>query len=118
MTDTHRLHKHILGAMAASALGDAMGAATEQWTTAEILAKHGGMLRSLITPPIDTFSWGNIAGEITDDTSQMFAMAQLIAERGPLDREAWTAALVDWSQRSPQRRMMGPSSKPILEAIA
>lgn len=39
------LHDLILGSLAAVGLGDAMGAATEQWCTEEIYAKHGGPIR-------------------------------------------------------------------------
>ena len=44
--DRERLHAHILGSLAAAALGDAMGAATEQHAIPEILAEHGGLLRN------------------------------------------------------------------------
>ena len=117
MNEAH-LYDRILGSLATAALGDALGAGTEQWTTQEIIAKHGGLLRELITPPNDTFSAGNRRGEITDDTSMMFAMAELIVARGKLDVEEWTQTLVRWSQTSPHARMMGPSSRPILEALA
>ncbi len=114
-----RLHDHILGSLAAAALGDAMGAATEQHTIDEIVAQYGGLLRELRTPSSDTFSYGNQAGQITDDTSQMFALAQtIIACDGNLTEQAWLATLIDWSQNSPHRTQMGPTTRPLLQALA
>jgi ADP-ribosylglycohydrolase len=117
--DRERLHDHVLGSLAAAALGDAMGAATEQHAIPEILEEHGGLLRELLAPNNDTFSGGNLPGQITDDTSQMFAMAEaLIAANGDLTEDAWVQKLLHWSQTSPMARMMGPTTKPLLEAIA
>jgi ADP-ribosylglycohydrolase len=114
-----RLHDHILGSLATAALGDAMGAATEQHEIAEIIAIHGGLLRTLIAPSDQTFSAGNLPGQITDDTSQMFALAEALIETGgELTEEAWIDKLLHWSQTSPMARMMGPTTRPLLEAIA
>ena len=62
-----RLGEHVLGGMLGAALGDAMGAATEQHQIDEIVAIHGGLLDKLIPPPIDTFSHSDTAGLVTDD---------------------------------------------------
>src|SRR2546428_10704423 len=113
MTSTQtyeRLRMHIFGSLAAAALGDAMGAATEQHTTEEIVAMFGGLLRDLHTPSTDTFSAGNQAGQITDDTSQMLVLAQVLIETGGnLDQGSWLRALLHWSTTSPMSRMMGPT---------
>lgn len=114
-----RLADHILGSMAAAALGDAMGAATEQHTIDEIVATYGGLLRELRDPSPETFSYGNKAGQITDDTSQMFALAQTIIDcDGQLTEQAWLKTLIDWSQNSPHRTQMGPTTRPLLQALA
>jgi ADP-ribosylglycohydrolase len=114
-----RLYDHVAGSLFATALGDAMGAATEQHQIDEIIESHGGMLRELRAPGIDTFSEGNRAGEVTDDSSQMFAMAQAIIEKdGALAEEDWISALLHWSQTSPQAKNMGPTTRPLLEAMA
>ncbi|MCC6904709.1 MAG: ADP-ribosylglycohydrolase family protein [Anaerolineae bacterium] len=112
------LGDRVLGAMMACALGDAMGAATEQWQIDEILAAHGGMLRELIPPPIDTFSYRDKAGYVTDDCSQMFALAEaIIKTSGDLTREAWLERMLDWSVNSPFKYAMGPTTRPIFEAL-
>ena len=113
------LGQHILGGMLGAALGDAMGAATEQHQIDEIIAAHGGLLDQLIPPPVDTFSHSDIAGLVTDDCSQMFALIEvLIATDGELDEMAWIKRLIHWSQYSPMRRQQGPTTKPLLAALA
>lgn len=117
--DRQRLYEHVLGSLATAALGDAMGAATEQHAIPEILEEYGGLLRDLRAPSSDTFSAGNLPGQITDDTSQMFALAEaLIDGEGELSEKAWVNKLVDWSHTSPMARMMGPTTRPLLEAIS
>lgn len=114
-----RLYDRVLGSLAAAAVGDAMGAATEQHAIPEILQEHGGMLRELLAPGSDTFSGGNLPGQITDDTSQMFALAELLVDsNGELTEDAWIQKLLHWSRTSPMARMMGPTTRPLLEAIA
>jgi ADP-ribosylglycohydrolase len=102
-----------------AALGDALGAATEQHQIDEIIAQHGGLLRELIPPPVDTFSHSDTAGLVTDDCSQMFTLVEaLIASSGNLDKQGWLQALLHWSQTSPMRHQMGPTTRPLLEALA
>jgi ADP-ribosylglycohydrolase len=117
--DRERLYDHILGSLAAAALGDAMGAATEQHEISEIIGLYGGLLRELRAPSSETFSSGNLPGQITDDTSQMFALCEaLIESNGDLTEDVWVQKLLHWSQTSPMARMMGPTTRPLLEAIA
>jgi ADP-ribosylglycohydrolase len=114
-----QLGNHILGGLMGAALGDAMGAATEQHQIDEIIAEHGGLLRELVKPPVDTFSHSEKAGLVTDDCSQMFALAQALIETdGDLDDETWLKTMLHWSQYSPMRNQMGPTTRPLLEAMA
>lgn len=113
------LQNHILGGLMGAALGDALGAATEQHQIDEIIEAHGGLLRELIPPPVDTFSHSDVAGLVTDDCSQMFTLAQAIIDAdGDLDANSWLQALLRWSQTSPMRHQMGPTTRPLLEALA
>ncbi len=119
MTESH-LRDGILGSLVTAGLGDALGAATEQWTTAEIYAKHGGPLREILDPPIDTFAGtaGNTKGQVTDDASQMYYLAEdIIAANGRLDEEVWRSCLLRWASESPHIANMGPSTRPIVEAL-
>ena len=113
-----QLHERVSGGILAAALGDAMGAATEQYQIDEIIAKHGGLLKELIDPPADTFSTGQKAGWITDDVSQMLALSEaIIHDGGALTRETWAKRLVRWSVESRNNMQMGPSTRPIMEAL-
>ena len=113
------LSGHILASLATAAIGDAMGAACEQHTIGEVVDRYGGLLKEFHAPSTDTFSYGNLAGQITDDCSQMFLLAELLISRNGIFSEAsWIAALVEWSRTSPHRNQMGPTSRPLLEAIA
>ncbi len=113
-----RLYDRILGSLATAAIGDAMGAPTEQYSTREIVADFGGLVRRFYKPPMDTFAAGNESGEVTDDASQMFALAQAIIETdGQLTSQAWVDALVRWAGTSKMARMMGPTTRPAVEAL-
>ena len=117
---TDQLYDRILGSLAAAGMGDALGAATEQWSTPEIYAAYGGPLRVFITPPPDTFSGaiGNKLGQITDDTSQMYYLAQtLINVDGKLTNEAWVDCLLRWADESPHVGNMGPTTRLVVEAL-
>ncbi len=118
--DKQSLFDGILGSLATAALGDALGAGTEQWTIEEIYTAHDGPLQQLIQPPPDTFAGaeGNARGQITDDTSQMFYLAEdIIAADGVLDEEVWRACLLRWAEHSPHVGNMGPSTRPVVEAL-
>ena len=117
---TDQLYNRILGSLAAAGMGDALGAATEQWTTQEIYAKHDGPLRVFRKPPPDTFAGaeGNELGQITDDTSQMYYLAQtLIDTDGNLTSEAWIDCLLRWAAESPHVGNMGPTTRLVVEAL-
>jgi ADP-ribosylglycohydrolase len=115
-----RLYNHILGSLATAGLGDAMGAATEQWSTRDIYQAYGGPLRTLLKPPPDTFSGaeGNELGQITDDTSQMYYLAEtLIQTDGHLTYEAWVQCLLRWAEESPHVGNMGPTTRLVVAAL-
>ena len=78
-----------------------------------------GLLNRIIAPPIDTFSHSDTAGLVTDDCSQMFALTQALIETdGRLDDKTWIATLIHWSIHSPMRHQQGPTTKPLLAALA
>ncbi len=113
------LGQHILGGLLGAALGDAMGAATEQHQIDEIIDEYGGLLDKLIAPPLDTFSHSDTPGWVTDDCSQMFALIEVLIEtEGQLNEMAWVKRLIHWSQHSPMRHQQGPTTKPLLAALA
>ncbi len=109
----------IKGCLLAAALGDAMGAATELLARHEIVQRYGGLLRVLTRSPEPGAASQGSVGEITDDASQMLALARaLVAGDGHLADRAWARALIQWADSSPMARYMGPTTRPILEARA
>lgn len=114
------LYDRILGSLAAGAIGDAMGAATEQRSFSEIIELFGGPVREFRKPPPDSpFSGGREAGQITDDTGQMLRMAQAIIEsNGSLTVDVVAKQLLRWAD-DPEvfRRFAGPTTRAAIEEL-
>jgi len=114
------LYDRILGSLAAGAIGDAMGAATEQRSFSEIVSLFGGPVREFRRPPPDApFSGGREAAQITDDTGQMVAMAQaIIASDGALTVPTVVTHLLRWAE-DPEvfRRFAGPTTRAAIEEL-
>jgi ADP-ribosylglycohydrolase len=111
-------YDRVLGCLTAASMGDAMGSATEQWATHEIVARYGAPIREFHVPPPDSWSAGNKAAELTDDASMMFALAEaIVGAGGTLTTEQWVQALLHWADTSPMARMMGPSTSAVVQAL-
>jgi ADP-ribosylglycohydrolase len=109
------LHERIAGNLMAAALGDALGTPTEGCSRAEITQRYGGLVRGFQPCAVEASAVGAVGlrpGEVTDDTSQLLAVARaLIACDGELDAARWTAVLRDWLLTSPKARLAGPSTR-------
>lgn len=98
-----RLYDHVLGSLVGAAVGDALGAPAEGLSKEEITAKYGGRIETFVDGSDNYYSRGNIVGEITDDSSQMYEMAKAIADcDGILTVGAAAEALVRWSTAYPR----------------
>lgn len=94
-----------------------MGSATERLTRGQIRERHPVMLDRFLAPTVENHAVGNCAGQITDDASQLAALAEyLVATSGRMDTQSWARALHTWAQTSPQRHLMGPTTKAVLAA--
>ena len=114
------IRDRILASLSLAGMGDALGAATEQWSIDEIAGAHGGLITRFVEPPADTFAGVNAGkrAEITDDASQMYYLARaLVAAGGRLDQAGWIACLLDWVNTSPKAGFMGPSTAGIVKAL-
>lgn len=109
----------ILGCLIGAAAGDAMGAATETRTMAQIKEKFGGYVRDFIDPPEDTFARGNAAGQITDDFSLAYVTCEkIIAARGKITAENATEALLHWASIEKYfGRFAGPTTRAAVAAL-
>lgn len=77
------LRKRIWGSLAAAAMGDALGAPTEQMSFEQILETFGGLVDRFYAPDESRpFSHGRKAGEVTDDSSQMIELCKAFLEAG------------------------------------
>lgn len=107
MNVTERIHGALLGA----AIGDAMGAATELRTPAQILAHFGGEVTTFLPPPDDTFARGQPAGAVTDDFSQAYYLSQaIVAAHGRTDWEVGHEAILAWWADERFRAFAGPTT--------
>ncbi len=77
-----------VGALAGSAVGDALGGATEGWTPEQIAERYGGPVTGIVPPyfadwrdarPVAPYHKGD--GHITDDTLMTHALVDVYAKR-------------------------------------
>lgn len=107
------LTEKIQGILGCTAIGDAMGSATENLTFDQIREKFSGPLTEFVKPGETAFALGNEAGEITDDFSQVYLISQeILKNNGVLDRETVVRAILAWSE-IPRwfNRFAGPTTR-------
>jgi ADP-ribosylglycohydrolase len=116
-----KIKSKILGSLVAGAIGDAMGAATEQMTMDQILERYGGFVDRFYKPGEDRpFSGGRKAGEITDDTGQMMELLEEFIKAGkePITPQAVADSLIRWAE-DPElfERFAGPTTRQAIERL-
>ena len=82
------LEDKAIGCLAGAAVGDALGGATEGWTSDQIRDRYGGWVRDVVpafeaeTPPRDRYSrYRKGMGRITDDTLMTQALVEVYRRR-------------------------------------
>ncbi len=106
------LQDRILGSLVTAGMGDALGVPSEAYGREEILQEYGGPIDHFMGPGNNIYGIGNIPGEVTDDSSQMYEMAKaVIATKGELTVQAAADALVNWTKSYPKYypRNAGPT---------
>ena len=115
------LRKRIWGSLAAAAMGDALGAPTEQMSFEQILETFGGLVDRFYAPDESRpFSHGRKAGEVTDDSSHMIELCKAFLEAGT-DRitvKHVVDALLRWAE-DPEMftRFAGPTTRQAIERL-
>ncbi|AQZ52188.1 ADP-ribosyl-[dinitrogen reductase] hydrolase [Martelella mediterranea DSM 17316] len=106
--------------MSAACVADALGAATECMHPDEIVRVFGGPVTTFRTPPEKSpFARGLAPGRLTDDATQMLAMARRIIglDRPPVSADA-IAGFIDWSHDEEMfQRFAGPTTRIAVEAM-
>ena len=93
--------KAIEAVLSAACVADALGAATECMHPDEIVRVFGGPVTTFRTPPEKTpFAKGLAPGRLTDDATQMLAMAKRIIglDRPPVSADAIAGVTTDPDQ--------------------
>lgn len=96
-----------------------MGAPTEQRSVVENRQLFGHRVEQFYEPPEDSpYAAGRKAGQITDDSSQMFMLAEaFIQGGGSVTARAVADMLLAWTQTEYFPRFAGPSTKRAVEAL-
>lgn len=100
---TEEWEDRIRGAIVGSAIGDAMGAPTEMWNRADILAKYGyitGLSTALREKSAEgTWRHNMVAGSTTDDTRWKMLMGDYLEEyRGRMSAEHFATFIASFYQ--------------------
>ncbi|MDR3372680.1 MAG: ADP-ribosylglycohydrolase family protein [Ancalomicrobiaceae bacterium] len=105
---------------AAACLGDALGAATEAMHPADIKSVFGGVVDRLLPPPPKApFAAGLAPGRLTDDATQMLAMARrIIAAKGSPTLSDAVSGILDWADDADVfARFAGPTTRIAVEQL-
>lgn len=113
------IYDKILGSMVGCALGDAMGAVTENLTFDQIRQKYPGGVRELMAPDKTAFAYGNTPGQITDDFSQTYLLTEeIIKNKGIITSECVEEMLIRWSDIPRYfNRFAGPTTRSAIAAL-
>lgn len=109
----------ILGAFLGAAVGDAMGAPTEMRTTQQIIDYFGGPVKEFKEPPADTFARGRKPGQVTDDFSLAYFLAEaIIKHNGKLDFDVVKDSLLNWGNTDEYFiPFAGPTTRAAIEKL-
>ncbi|WP_340002288.1 ADP-ribosylglycohydrolase family protein [Oceanobacillus sp. FSL K6-0127] len=92
------LSSKIQGILGLAAIGDAMGAATENLSFDQIRTQFGQTVTKFEKPGETAFALGNEAGQVTDDFSQVYFLCQAILKNdGIINKDIVIKAILDWS---------------------
>ena len=117
--DKNYVKNKILGSLICAAVGDSIGAATENLPFKAIREKYHGQLRTFVAPDRSAFAYGNEIGEITDDFSQTYLLAkEIVKNHGAIDKTVVEKMLLEWSA-IPRwfDRFAGPTTRFAIENI-
>lgn len=118
---TAQLLSAIHGSLAAACIADALGAPTEELSRAQIRSAFDGYVTQFHDPlPGAPYARGRSAGQITDDSSQMIMLAELLVRTGgALTPADMAALLVEWSKNENYYpHFAGPTTRAAIDQLA
>ena len=111
------MNEKILGGLLGAAIGDALGAATETRSTAQIIDHFGDLVRDFVEIPEDVFAAGFSKGSVTDDFSLAYFTAKaIVAHQGIVDADTARDAMLNWSETK-YYKMAGPTTVRAVERL-
>lgn len=114
------LKDRIHASISMGVIGDALGAPTEQRSRREIRELFGGRVETFFEPPADSpYAKGRRRAEITDDSSQMMLLCELlIRDGGKVTARSMADLLVEWSGDARYfPHFAGPSTRAAIEKL-
>jgi ADP-ribosylglycohydrolase len=114
------LRDRIHASIAMAVIGDALGAPTEQRSIREIRALFGGRVDTFFEPPADSpYSKGRSRAQITDDSSQMMMLCEiLIRDGGKVTARSVADMIIEWSGDARYfPHFAGPSTRAAIERL-
>ncbi|WP_252313221.1 ADP-ribosylglycohydrolase family protein [Sinobaca sp. H24] len=108
------MEQKILGSLAYAAMGDAMGAVTENLSFHQIREMFNGGVRDFQKPGETAFALGNEAGQVTDDFSQIYLIIKEVLGTNDqqITTEAVKEAMIKWSNMPIYfNRFAGPTTR-------
>lgn len=112
------MNKKILGCLLGTAVGDAMGSATETKSSRQIEKIFGGRVTTFLTPPMDTLARGRKAGQVTDAFSIPYILTKhLIKANGKVVKEIGEQALVEWGETEYFEPFAGMTTRNVVKRL-
>lgn len=118
---TTALLSSIHGSLAAACIADALGAPTEELSRQQIRDAFGGYVTEFHAPlPGAPYAKGRKAAQITDDSSQMIMLAELLVRtRGNITAQHMADLLIEWSgNENYYPHFAGPTTRAAIEKLA
>lgn len=115
-----QLYDRILGSLYTASMGDALGAPTETMSAPEILHYYGGRVEFFVDGAVNPAFHNARVGEISDDTSQLYEMAQAVLDSGGRLTPAHVAeGMLRWSEKYPRYypTCAGPTTKAVIQEL-
>lgn len=114
------LYERFYGSLAAGCIADALGAPTEELSVRAIPESFGGYVEKFFAPlPTAPYARGRRAGQITDDSSQMLMLAELLTRKGSeITAHDVADLLIEWSKNENYfPHFAGPTTRAAIDKL-